>query len=98
MMLISSVHRYDEVCKYNFNRPGYSDATGHFTQLIWKGSRELGVGTATGRKRGMNCLYVVYRYKDTGNMRGAFESNAVRGSFRNSYCSTLVQKDEPEEN
>ena len=72
--------------------------TGHFTQLVWKGSSELGVGTATGKKRGMNCLYVVFRYKKGGNIsnRGYFEKNVVRGSFRRSYCNDITMKDEPE--
>ncbi|XP_020896957.1 Golgi-associated plant pathogenesis-related protein 1 [Exaiptasia diaphana] len=88
---------YDEVCQYNFNRPGFSMATGHFTQLIWKASTELGVGTATKRKGRMNCLYVVFRYKRGGNVPRAYETNAVRGSFRRSYCDTLAKKDEPEQ-
>ena len=72
-------------------------ATGHFTQLIWKGSTELGVRTATKRKGRMNCLYVVFRYKRGGNVQRAYETNAVRGSFRRSYCDTLAKKDEPEQ-
>lgn len=33
---------YDEVTQYNFYNPGFSDATGHFTQLVWLDSTELG--------------------------------------------------------
>ena len=37
---------YNEVKQYNYNQPGFSMATGHFTQLVWKSSRRLGVGVA----------------------------------------------------
>ncbi|XP_031554588.1 Golgi-associated plant pathogenesis-related protein 1-like [Actinia tenebrosa] len=91
---------YDEICVYDFRRPGYAMATGHFTQLVWKGSSELGVGTATSRKRGMNCLWVVFRYRKGGNItnRGYFEANVVKGSFDRRYCNRdeEIRKDEPE--
>ncbi|ODN74641.1 hypothetical protein L202_06987 [Cryptococcus amylolentus CBS 6039] len=28
--------------KYNWNKPGYSEATGHFTQLVWKDTKRVG--------------------------------------------------------
>jgi hypothetical protein len=28
--------------QYNFNAPGYSPATGHFTQLVWKAVQRVG--------------------------------------------------------
>uniref|UniRef100_A0A8C3A906 Im:7150988 n=1 Tax=Cyclopterus lumpus TaxID=8103 RepID=A0A8C3A906_CYCLU len=48
-------------------------ATGHFTQVVWKDSTELGVGLATdGRK-----VFVVGQYRAAGNMNmaGYFEEN-----------------------
>lgn len=35
---------YDEIKNYNFSKPGFSSQTGHFTQVVWKDSIELGVG------------------------------------------------------
>ncbi|MFM6158532.1 MAG: CAP family protein, partial [Sphaerospermopsis kisseleviana] len=39
---------YDEVSKYNYSKPGFSAATGHFTQIVWKSSTQLGCGAARG--------------------------------------------------
>ncbi|GAA5865446.1 hypothetical protein JCM3774_005639 [Rhodotorula dairenensis] len=32
----------DEASLYDFSKPGYSDATGHFTQMVWKGTTQVG--------------------------------------------------------
>jgi hypothetical protein len=34
--------RYKESQAYDFNAPGFSSATGHFTQVVWKASARLG--------------------------------------------------------
>ncbi|KAG2484000.1 hypothetical protein HYH03_017167 [Edaphochlamys debaryana] len=33
-----------EVCFYNFAKPGFDSLTGHFTQVVWKGTRKMGCG------------------------------------------------------
>ena len=35
---------YEEISNYNFNSPGFSSGTGHFTQVVWKNSKEFGIG------------------------------------------------------
>jgi hypothetical protein len=37
---------YNEVSKYNYRNPGFSMATGHFTQLVWKNTKSIGFGIA----------------------------------------------------
>ncbi|OCL14966.1 PR-1-like protein [Glonium stellatum] len=32
---------------YNYNNPGYSDQTGHFTQVVWKASTSVGCAWTT---------------------------------------------------
>ena len=33
---------------YDFDEPGFSKGTGHFTQVVWNGSRKLGMGHGQG--------------------------------------------------
>ncbi|XP_049819265.1 Golgi-associated plant pathogenesis-related protein 1-like [Aethina tumida] len=63
---------YDEINRYNFNRYGFSKNTGHFTQVVWRGSQELGVGIA----RAGNKTYVC-NYYPPGNYRGQFQENVL---------------------
>lgn len=37
---------YEEIGQYNWNSPSFQGNTGHFTQVVWKSSTELGVGFA----------------------------------------------------
>lgn len=89
------VYRYDEVCGYEFESPGSKSGTGHFTQLVWKGSSELGIGKYTGTKtiqgNEWTCTYIVARYKPAGNINDPvyFSDNVAEGSFSSSYCDTV---------
>ena len=73
---------YDEISDYNYNRPGFSAATGHFTQVVWKSSTRLGCGVAKGTKnlrgRNFNAYYVTCHYDPPGNFRGEFPANVTR--------------------
>jgi hypothetical protein len=37
----------DVSAKYNWNAPGFSSATGHFTQVVWKATTEVGCGVVS---------------------------------------------------
>ncbi|ORY85660.1 CAP domain-containing protein [Protomyces lactucae-debilis] len=64
---------YDEVNVYNFSAPDYSHATGHFTQLVWLDTTQLGCawdqlnGTDGGYTRRLTC-----EYWPKGNYLGQF--------------------------
>ncbi|XP_028392017.1 Golgi-associated plant pathogenesis-related protein 1-like [Dendronephthya gigantea] len=75
---------YKEVCHYDFNtgKSVNGKTVGHFTQVIWKESLELGIGKAT--KGG--CTYVVARYKPPGNWMGKEKENVLKGTFDKSFC------------
>ena len=82
--------RYEEVCthQYTFGNSAPS-GTLHFTQVVWEGTKELGIGMATGTKDGMNCTYVVGRYRPAGNFAGQYEKNVLKGSFDPNVCKKL---------
>ncbi|KAF8893866.1 CAP domain-containing protein [Infundibulicybe gibba] len=39
----------DEASKYDYNRPGFSSGTGHFTQVVWKSSKQVACAVANCR-------------------------------------------------
>jgi uncharacterized protein YkwD len=61
---------YDEIREYNYAAPGFGPA-GHFTQVIWRDSRQLGCGVA---RCGVD-IYWVCRYAPPGNVEGEFPRN-----------------------
>ncbi|XP_048584635.1 cell wall protein PRY3 [Nematostella vectensis] len=68
---------YDERKNYDFDSGSSKDPDGvvkHFTQLVWAGTAELGLGTAVSKRYG---FITVARYKPRGNRGGveAFISN-----------------------
>ena len=90
-------YRYNEVCKYDFSKPGWTESAGHFTQLVWASSKELGLGWATSDEDGFTCYYVAGRYYPGGNIDDnlLFEKNVMKGSFDSSYCNSKRQESKP---
>ncbi|XP_044175598.1 probable pathogenesis-related protein CaO19.6200 isoform X5 [Acropora millepora] len=84
---------YNEVCSpgYTFGRPSGSPGTGHFTQVVWKGSTQLGMGMAESQKSGMKCTYIVGRYREAGNMMGDYAENVPKGSFNKAQACANVR-------
>uniref|UniRef100_A0A3P9J3J9 SCP domain-containing protein n=1 Tax=Oryzias latipes TaxID=8090 RepID=A0A3P9J3J9_ORYLA len=66
---------YSEIKDYNFKKPGFKSGTGHFTQVVWKESKELGLGMATDGRM----AFVVGQYRPPGNFSnpGQFEANVL---------------------
>lgn len=64
---------YRERDGYDFARGGFSMRTGHFTQVVWRGSQQLGCASATcGDMRLWVC-----NYDPPGNMQGDFQRNVL---------------------
>lgn len=62
---------YNEISGYSFSNPGFSEATGHFTQVVWKASTQLGCASA-------QCgggLMVFCEYQTAGNVAGQYQQN-----------------------
>ena len=87
--------RYSEACShgYNFERRDKQPGTGHFTQLIWKDTRELGVGlSAVQHPEGSACSYIVARYYKAGNDLRSILQNVEKGRFNEASCSNGYRK------
>lgn len=67
---------YNEIKDYRFgeSNPSNFGKVGHFTQVVWKNSKRLGVGMA---KNGNN-VYVVCNYDPPGNFGGQYPANVTR--------------------
>lgn len=71
---------YNEIRQHTFGREPRSLATGHFTQVVWKDSKQLGVGVA---KNNRGQIFVVCNYNPPGNYTGRYSMNVPPvGGFR----------------
>lgn len=65
---------YDEVKDYDFETPAFNAKCGHFTQMIWRDTKEIGVAKSVAED---GSQYVVARYNPPGNVLGEFK-NGIR--------------------
>ena len=64
---------YSEVDKYDYNNPGFTNETGHFTQLVWRKSTRVGYAVASGQ----NGTFVAAHYVAPGNYLDDFQDNVL---------------------
>ncbi|RNA32892.1 Golgi-associated plant pathogenesis-related 1-like [Brachionus plicatilis] len=64
---------YDEISLYNYNNPGFTKETGHFTQVVWKSSTKLGCGISINDGK----TFGVCNYTPPGNYIGQFAQNVL---------------------
>ncbi|KAE8223616.1 hypothetical protein CF319_g3372 [Tilletia indica] len=78
---------YGEILDYNFSKPDFSYATGHFTQLVWKDTTTVGcaIATCTPSQLGYDWPYPDPAYnvwceysKNPGNVIGEFAQNVMK--------------------
>jgi len=66
---------YNEVSAYDFNNPGFSSGTGHFTCLVWKESKTFGMGISFNSMT--NSVDVTMNTSPPGNVSGEFKQNVL---------------------
>ncbi|CAH3109232.1 unnamed protein product, partial [Pocillopora meandrina] len=83
---------YDrEEPKYDYKNPGFSPETGHFTQVVWKDTRAVGVAQAARGSGFSKQIFIVARYSPSGNfILRRFKENVVER--RNQPNTTLSWK------
>jgi uncharacterized protein YkwD len=64
---------YDEVAHYKFPDGGFSMKTGHFTQVVWRGTAQVGCGRS--QCKGMDIW--VCEYDPAGNWEGQYRENVL---------------------
>lgn len=62
---------YSEEKNYDYSNPGFSSATGHFSQLVWASSNKIGYGIAQGN----NNVYVAMEFTPPGNYNNDYSRN-----------------------
>lgn len=65
---------YSEINDYSFGKEPEVLSCGHFTQIIWRNTRELGIGSAKSKS---GKLYVVAHYFPPGNISNQFVKNVL---------------------
>ena len=63
---------YDEVKFYDYHNPGFNMSTGHFTQLVWVDTKEVGFSASTSSN---GYIYICTNYDPPGNFYEDFEEN-----------------------
>ena len=71
--------------EFDFDNPGFKKSTGHFSQLVWKDTEEVGCGRVDCGERQKNDdedddqavpgWFVVCEYSPPGNVQGGYEEN-----------------------
>jgi uncharacterized protein YkwD len=75
---------YDEIARYKFPDGGFSMATGHFTQVVWRGTHQVGCGESH-----CNNLDIwVCEYDPPGNWEGQYRENVRPLGCKDRYTGT----------
>lgn len=71
---------YDEINSYSYSQPGFTEATGHFSQLVWKDTRESGCHIRDCSHK-LDGWYLMCEFSPAGNIVGDggsyFKSNVL---------------------
>ena len=80
---------YNEKAFYNFNDPGFTLNTAHFTQIIWKATSKMGCGASV--KTDGVTFKVVCNYYIAGNIVNAakYKENVLPLAEENSHILSL---------
>ena len=85
---------YDEIKDYDFAKSEFTSGTGHFTQVVWKNSKQVGCGVACGTN---DYCYVTCNYYPGGNYLGQFRTNVLPLSDDTSSEDTTKKEEEIED-
>lgn len=82
---------YSESRNYSYSYPRVTPQTDAFTQMVWKGTKEIGMGCA--KDVATNDLYVVALYKPPGNDRKFLRENVInKGTMTQDVYATIFKR------
>ncbi|KAJ6258714.1 Helothermine [Drechslerella dactyloides] len=83
----------NEVVKYNFDNPAYSDGTGHMTAIVWKKVTKFGCAVRNCGSKNMG-LYIKCNYAPTANVIGQYAQQVgrVKGASTAAQLRQIVEK------
>ena len=87
---------YNQGSNYSFADPRLNSNTDSFTQVIWKGTRDVGMGCAQRKGTLSNDIFVVALYYPPGNSPRALRENVVspNKNVNDAYSSIFRRRDE----
>lgn len=81
------LRRYSEVCRYDWNKREIQPKAKDFMQLVWRGTRKVGIGRALTDLHGLPCAFIVALYRPGKINPLDIERNIGPGLFAPSYCN-----------
>ena len=66
---------YNEISYYDFTKPGFSSATGHFTCLVWAASTNFAISITIDINS--NTADIVFNTSPPGNVEGQYQANVL---------------------
>lgn len=87
---------YNQGSNYSYADPRLNSNTDSFTQVIWKGTRNVGMGCAQRKGAVSNEIYVVALYYPAGNSPRALRQNVVspRKNVNDAYSSIFRRRNQ----
>ena len=80
--------------QYSYSDPRLNSNTNSFTQIVWKGTKELGMGCAQRKGSVTNEIYVVALYNPAGNSPKGLRTNVLsrKSNFGDVYASIFRRR------
>jgi hypothetical protein len=66
---------YNEISSYDFTKPGFSSATGHFTCLVWAASTSYAIAISINATT--SAADIVFNTSPPGNVQGQYKTNVL---------------------
>ncbi|EEY21512.1 PRY1 [Verticillium alfalfae VaMs.102] len=79
----------DERDEYDFDDQGFDQETGHFTQLVWKSTTDVGCARKLCRGGDWNGWYLVCEYWPRGNVQDQYEDQVSAGQFEGAAAGLM---------